>query len=275
MVDSLRRSFIYVKNHRGAQTLDVALGITLTKGNLRWISATGVGMKYSFEIQQLSDLCDYVFGLLYNVLHKSNSDRERRFSSLLTYHYNEIIAEDLKRGALPTDANFRFPMLENCSSIANFVLTGSPKDSDACILELNESCNVSNTCWDEETNDFEYFGYKTSHRLLYLLLAARCTKRDPCRSQAIQAMKSVLCGRMLGEAVFLEENYLPFTRDLLLEQIALCGFEGHLEFLRNGWAEKILQSQRPEGCFGFCLWREVSRRLALMFLCVLGGTTPF
>lgn len=78
----------------------------------------------------------------------------------------------------------------------------------------------------------------------------QCTDRDARSSEVIQAMKSSLCVKMLSEADFLEKNYLPFTRDLLLEQIALCGFEGYLEFFRSGWTKKILQWQRREGCFG-------------------------
>lgn len=68
-----------MKDERETKTLDVALGIALTKGNLRWISTVGIGSQYYTEIQQLSNLCDYVFHLLYSVLHKSTSEKERKF----------------------------------------------------------------------------------------------------------------------------------------------------------------------------------------------------
>lgn len=55
---------------------------------------------------------------------------------------------------------------------------------------------------------------------------------------------------MLSEArALVEAPYFPAVRDLFLEQIALCGFEGFGEFGPKNWRKKVRRWQNKKGCF--------------------------
>jgi hypothetical protein len=58
---------------------------------------------------------------------------------------------------------------------------------------------------------------------------------------------------VLIEVKFIEKylKVVPELKDLFMEQIFICAFLGHGEFLQNYWIEEILSFQIKSGCFTY------------------------
>ncbi|GLG99612.1 Uncharacterized protein GBIM_06031 [Gryllus bimaculatus] len=70
-------------------------------------------------------------------------------------------------------------------------------------------------------------------------------------SDEVEDIVDDLCSDILIDTELIERLDFPiYARDVFCEQVALCGIEGFVEFMRPAWIKQILSWQRPVGCFG-------------------------
>ncbi|XP_012269488.2 UPF0764 protein C16orf89 homolog [Athalia rosae] len=156
------------------------------------------------------------------------------------------------------------------SSILAYFSKGTPNEteSDRCMAQLaedssEENCQVSDQCADMLIKNDEPKGYPLSHRLLYVQVANAlgCSERD---FKPFNKLLPAYCTSMLQDAVDLEDANFPLiSRDLICEQVILCGMNGYLEFANDRYADLILSWQNSAGCFssvGFSENDEVRQR---------------
>ncbi|XP_043284273.1 UPF0764 protein C16orf89 homolog isoform X2 [Venturia canescens] len=133
---------------------------------------------------------------------------------------------------------------------------GSPSESESlrCFIDLlvrdeNRICRISKECAEMlERNDCSR-GYPLTHRILYAQLATALG----CQTISLgglESMKKAFCTTVLQDLVDLESMNFPFfSRDLAMEQIAVCGMNGYLEFTNERYAKLITSWPNSHGCF--------------------------
>ncbi len=86
-------------------------------------------------------------------------------------------------------------------------------------------------------------------RLLFWILVV-----ERCQEQMDWLMVGEFCSRIYEEAKFVSRwiDRVPEFKDLLMEQVFLCGFLGFSEFFKVQWIQQILSWQNLEiGCFSY------------------------
>ncbi|KAF5287517.1 hypothetical protein FQA39_LY04145 [Lamprigera yunnana] len=161
------------------------------------------------------------------------------------------------KGQLVADEKFR-PHFADCS---DFLLTtlGTPffgPLSDNCMIEVimkslkdGKQCTLSPKCLAYMNTEKYYPSYSITHKLLLLQIgqAFNCKWDKMHASERIKKYcSSILCETRMNEKC----GYVEALDDLLLEQIALCGYEGFEEFMSSNWIEHTLEIQSKYGCFG-------------------------
>ncbi|XP_046844707.1 UPF0764 protein C16orf89 homolog [Xenia sp. Carnegie-2017] len=135
--------------------------------------------------------------------------------------------------------------------------------SNRCITEVmgtninRTKCKASADCFKAITNQ-NSFGYGTTHQVLFLSLAIMfgCeTKYSPILKQHygydVKGLVQNRCAGVMREMMLLEKFGFPLnTRDLYIEQGALCGMHGFAEFMTFKRLYNVLSWQRKFGCFG-------------------------
>ncbi|XP_050541127.1 UPF0764 protein C16orf89 homolog isoform X3 [Daktulosphaira vitifoliae] len=122
--------------------------------------------------------------------------------------------------------------------------------SDTCILELLTDCRPSTKCIRSELED-NFLGYALTHQVLYIHIL----KKMKCLKHNIQIILDGFiqdkCNTMVNEAEYMinSPNILYDYRDLFIEQIAVCGMENMIDFIRPEWLSFILSLQNQQGCF--------------------------
>ncbi|XP_059060359.1 uncharacterized protein LOC131853480 [Achroia grisella] len=183
------------------------------------------------ESQWISELRGFDIRILKQIRLKSDHELEELYSTRDNYE-NKV--DDLDNG------------------------TPNPKLSDACLVSLaantisyskyTPKCEIPNVCRDMVVNGTD-FGYALLHRLLLLLhakFARRCYILNPVEDRE---MRRRICSTAYDEAQYIAmQGYR--VNDLIMEQIALCGLDGHAKFLRSSWISNLLYFQSPYGCFG-------------------------
>ncbi|XP_053595542.1 UPF0764 protein C16orf89 homolog [Microplitis demolitor] len=149
---------------------------------------------------------------------------------------------------LPYKYNFH----SSKNKAASFLWQGSPQEteSDSCLVELVEdNCHVSNKCADMLLKEDGSRGYPLTHRLLYVQAAKALQCKEHHRTNFKNLIKSY-CRNILNDLFELEFNGFPSkSRDLIMEQIALCGMEGFSEFTNPHYGDLIIEWQNSFGCF--------------------------
>ncbi|XP_072935172.1 UPF0764 protein C16orf89 homolog [Epargyreus clarus] len=108
-------------------------------------------------------------------------------------------------------------------------------------------CRVSKSCYEMLQNGTD-FGYALAHRLLFLQQARYGRGCSIFSEQKDKHMSQRFCSIAYQEAVYIAKHGFAIV-DLLLEYVCLCALDGHAEFLRRSWLEKILRFQTLPGCF--------------------------
>lgn len=74
-----------------------------------------------------------------------------------------------------------------------------------------------------------------------------------CQAENFKTISRNICSQIYQEANFIvtTTNAIPEFKDLLMEQIFLCGFVGFSEFLNNEWIVQVISWQMESGCFSY------------------------
>ncbi|CAH8511786.1 unnamed protein product [Dicrocoelium dendriticum] len=135
------------------------------------------------------------------------------------------------------------------------------RDCDNCMNEIYYSkypgCGITSQCWLNGTR-VAMSGYSVTHQLIYLLIGAssECggSLEERLRSEKPPATWSglmhTMCGRMKVETETIANAGFPDSfRDLLMEQISVCGAAGFLELSKPEWLDVIISWQASNGCY--------------------------
>ncbi|XP_046411256.1 UPF0764 protein C16orf89 homolog isoform X1 [Neodiprion fabricii] len=174
------------------------------------------------------------------------------------------------------------------SSVLEYFYKGTPNEteSDRCLSQLAQDyrrplCQVSEPCAEMLTRNDGPRGYPLAHRLLYVVTAVavslslieisaglavwdtdlwgpdksvlkitkylRCMERD---STPFDKLIPAYCTAILQDAVDMEDTNFPaMSRDMICEQVILCGMAGYMEFANDHYAALILSWPNDAGCF--------------------------
>ncbi|KAK4473908.1 hypothetical protein MN116_003233 [Schistosoma mekongi] len=135
--------------------------------------------------------------------------------------------------------------------------------TDDCIVELLNSkhaessyCHLSNDCVAKLLN-FKSYGYELTHQVLYILISHQVHCHDSLNnilltfSVSLEDLKNRLCSIVYEDFVYSFSNvHLAASyRDILLEQVFVCGNLGYGRFIQLSILKEILSWQQPSGCF--------------------------
>ncbi|XP_043494564.1 uncharacterized protein LOC122519275 isoform X1 [Polistes fuscatus] len=155
--------------------------------------------------------------------------------------------------------NAMLPLPSQRLSYANgedIIMKGRPNEyeSDFCLVEIvkqnfDNKCLIPYKCIQMIMKKDNPRGYPLTHRLLIIqtLRAMRCKEN---RMIPYLKMLPIYCSHILRDMIDIETIGFPYnTRDLLMEQVVLCGSEGYLEFMDKHYENLILSWSHPSGCY--------------------------
>ncbi|CAH8456871.1 unnamed protein product [Heterobilharzia americana] len=135
--------------------------------------------------------------------------------------------------------------------------------SDECIIQLLNSrrqggfsCILSKKCVTSLLN-FKSHGYELAHQILYILIAFQVNCTNSLEnilssiSVNLEELRNQLCLVLYTDLVnsFSSVRMIPSNRDVVLEEIFVCGNLGYGKFIQPSILDEILSWQRPSGCF--------------------------
>ncbi|KAL6427902.1 hypothetical protein ACFW04_008377 [Cataglyphis niger] len=158
----------------------------------------------------------------------------------------------------------------NYTQVVKSIRHGWPNEteSDQCLLKitrssLNGECQIPQTCAEALIRNDDVTGYSLTHRLLIIQIAEKFGCRET-RSLPFSYLVPAFCARIFQDLVNLEAwNFPDVGRDLMIEQIVLCGMKGYYEFLDKHYEDLILSWPHWSGCFnlqGFPEDHKMTRR---------------
>ncbi|GAB6021529.1 hypothetical protein CHUAL_004132 [Chamberlinius hualienensis] len=131
-------------------------------------------------------------------------------------------------------------------------------NTDQCIGEMLNRCQVSDECWERMTRPYQS-GYMTTHQLLFLIVG-----QNSCRQSIEDAIKQktnmtsliehydVLCANIYEEMKHIEvEGRQEIYRDLYCEQAMFCSMVGYPQMLSMTTLKSILSWQSSDGCYRY------------------------
>ncbi|XP_074094457.1 UPF0764 protein C16orf89 homolog [Cotesia typhae] len=153
-------------------------------------------------------------------------------------------------GVLNSSFQSNFTLSEDQS--ISLIMKGTPQEaeSDYCLAELSQdNCHISNICMDMLLRKDGSRGYPLTHRLLYVKTARALQCTENYRANLTDLTENY-CRDIFNDLIELEFNGFPsISRDLIMEQISLCGMEGFLEFVNEHYGNLIIRWQNSHGCF--------------------------
>ncbi|CAH8479824.1 unnamed protein product [Schistosoma rodhaini] len=135
--------------------------------------------------------------------------------------------------------------------------------SDECIIQLLNTniygtldCHLSMECILKLMN-FHSRGYELVHQVLYILISHQVNCTDSLDgmlsnlSTSVGSLQNKLCSILYGDFVnlFLSSETTPRNRDILLEEMFVCGSLGYENFIQFSILSRVLSWQQPSGCF--------------------------
>ncbi|XP_050422183.1 UPF0764 protein C16orf89 homolog [Adelges cooleyi] len=122
--------------------------------------------------------------------------------------------------------------------------------SDTCILELLTSCRPSAKCIRSELED-NFLGYALTHQVLYIHILKKMNCIKSSVHIILDGFTQDKCNTMFNEAMYIvgDSNVFNDYKDLFIEQIAVCGMENMVDFIRPEWLLVLMSLQNQQGCF--------------------------
>ncbi|KAJ2946620.1 hypothetical protein O0L34_g12677 [Tuta absoluta] len=132
-----------------------------------------------------------------------------------------------------------------------------PRASDYCIglladchhkvLDFRTKCVLPENCLMLLLDGFDA-GYALTHRLLFIIMAHYGRDCDVFSHAIDKELTTKYCSDAFSEAQYIAMHQFGL-KDLIMEEIALCSLEGHVEFLKRTWLAHALELQTAYGCF--------------------------
>ncbi|KAF5398830.1 hypothetical protein PHET_06938 [Paragonimus heterotremus] len=137
------------------------------------------------------------------------------------------------------------------------------KISDQCLIELlqknmsSERCQLSDQCI-HVLSSRQMIGYESTHQVLLFLIIQKlgCSQllaeRMNVKETSFSSVETDLCSSIYAQFISLQKQGFPLTaakKDLLLEQILVCGQSGFLQFANINFLDVIISWQDSCGCF--------------------------
>ncbi|KAI5632671.1 hypothetical protein NE865_14616 [Phthorimaea operculella] len=132
-----------------------------------------------------------------------------------------------------------------------------PKASDYCagmlekchttVSDFRVKCVLPEECVNVLLDGTDA-GYALTHRLLFIILAHYGRGCDVFSHTLDKKLTTQYCSDAFNEAQYIAFHQYGIN-DLLMEEIALCSLEGHVEFLKRAWLGHALKHQTAHGCF--------------------------
>ncbi|XP_072743606.1 UPF0764 protein C16orf89 homolog [Anoplolepis gracilipes] len=268
---ALDKALIYINDRPHQMNVDVTFSVTLTEVNLLAAlfheNVQYLESKFFIALKEMVALSDLTRKNLMNNVAPASEIELSLQSTLnnLTLWMKSIWWTKIFPKGRPTP-NKKL----NYSQVVESIQHGWPNEteSDQCLFKitrstLNEECQIPQTCVEAVIRDDDVTGYPLTHRLLMIQTA----KRFGCRETVLLPLSYLLpafCARIFQDLVNLEAwNFPDRGRDLMIEQILLCGMEGYYEFLDKRYEDLILSWPHRSGCFnlqGFPKEHKMTRR---------------
>ncbi|TNN11056.1 UPF0764 protein C16orf89 isoform 4 [Schistosoma japonicum] len=250
----------YYEQHVREFNFDGIFGLIPLKGALE--SVTDISLYQNYEVER------FILSPLIETFMKQLSKVEaiiKKSAQLLKDardpYYIEM-GELLKlKWAFPSRTDLYNPFIS--SSGHYFVKDTRNISTDDCIIELLNSrraeslyCHLSNDCVAKLLN-FKSYGYELTHQVLYILISYQIHCSNSLNnilstaSVSLEDLKNRLCSIVYEDFVYsyLNVQLTASYRDILLEQVFVCGNLGYGRFIQLSILKEILSWQQPSGCF--------------------------
>ncbi|XP_023247642.1 UPF0764 protein C16orf89 homolog [Copidosoma floridanum] len=244
----------YIKKRPQQMNIDTTVGVTFAEVNLKAALQHSNVMFVKSHQKNFLEMALLLSKNTRNMIDKSvtlSSEAEARLSAGLNIPH--IWLKPITWRKMVLENHFKpNPNLTTTDVVTSF-FSGHPTadESDKCLLDLINNCELSHKCRKLVVNDnsSSTTGYSLTHRLLIkqTISALQC---NTSISRFSPYLGYNLCYQILHDLMSLEAVGFPdIGRDLALEQIFLCGMEGYLDFLSEHYEQLILDWQHDSGCY--------------------------
>ncbi|XP_025193402.1 UPF0764 protein C16orf89 homolog [Melanaphis sacchari] len=222
--------------------LNLMLGVSIMKG--QFMSCTdNPRMNYntdSYKMYKLNKMIKNLYSKFYrnNVLNsitKKILDHKLWISPQTLIHKSNI--------TLPAKIWYDKDILANGDAYFRNI-------SDKCIGQVIFSCNVTYECFQPEFQK-QFFRYALTHQVLYIhLLKKMKCKNMNYRDNMLKEIILHRCSTIFEEAQNIANDFelSDKYKDLFIEQIAVCGMQNMVDFIRPEWFSIIVSSMIYNDC---------------------------
>ncbi|KAF7256022.1 hypothetical protein EG68_06726 [Paragonimus skrjabini miyazakii] len=258
--DSVDRVLTYYKAHYQEMNFDGIFGLVLLRDSLQGLVRTRntwngayIGRVLKPIEQDVTRKLSLVDSILPNAFKSLRSRKDPYFNKMGSL-FKLSWTPDLFRLVYPFEMQSEF-------DVSSDEFDG--KMSDQCLIELlqknmsNERCQLSDRCI-HVLSSRQMIGYESTHQVLLLLIIQKlgCSQllaeRMNVKETSLSSVETDLCSSIYAQFISLQKQGFPLTtakKDLLLEQIVVCGQSGFLQFVNINFLEVILSWQDSCGCF--------------------------
>ncbi|XP_011164550.1 uncharacterized protein LOC105199243 [Solenopsis invicta] len=251
----------YVGDRSEQMNVDVILGITLAQANLMAVvthrNTLCLECEFINNLKELNRLSNKIRIKLINTVFMKDEAILKLFNPRLWMKF--ISWASLFWKLRP---NYSQPL--NYWDIIKLIRHGTPNEteSDKCLFEILYSsykmeCKIPVHCIEILMKEDDTTGYPLLHRLLIVQVAKALHCKE---AEQLSSLIPEYCAKIYRDLVNLELwNFPVVTRDLMMEQVVLCGNEGYLEFVDEYYENAILNWAHWSGCFGVFRYTDVHK----------------
>ncbi|XP_025425281.1 UPF0764 protein C16orf89 homolog [Sipha flava] len=109
--------------------------------------------------------------------------------------------------------------------------------SDGCIFQAVTACRTTPECLVPELAADGVSGYALTHQVLYAHVLKKMKCVDPVIEIKVDEIIRNKCGLIYNEAMSIVNDAIALEKykDLFIEQIAICGMQNMVEFIKPEW----------------------------------------
>ncbi|XP_012063458.1 PREDICTED: UPF0764 protein C16orf89 homolog [Atta cephalotes] len=257
---ALQKVLDYMNNRPEQMNLDAAFGVTLTEANLVAAllheNVQYLEDKFFIALKEMVVLSDLTRKHLMKIIAPKN---ETKFLMLSTLNNPNQWIKPISWTKVFSKSRSYPHQLLNYQEVVRSIWHGTPTEteSDQCLIEimrssLKEECEIPVACVATLIKEDDTTGYPLTHRLLIVQVAKVLGCKEVIdKTASLSSLVSTYCTRIFQNLINLEAwNFPNVTRDLMLEQVVLCGMEGYYEFVDKHYEDIILSWSHWSGCFG-------------------------
>ncbi|KAL0104708.1 hypothetical protein PUN28_016380 [Cardiocondyla obscurior] len=255
---ALEKALDYMNGRPEQMNLDAAFGVTLTEANL--IAALlhenvqYLEDKFFIALKEMVVLSDLTRRNLIMTIAPKN---ETVFLMLTTLSNPNMWIKPISWTKVLSRPRSNSSRLLTYREVIRSMRHGTPveTESDECLIKivrnsLKGKCKIPPTCVATLAKEDDTTGYPLTHRLLIVQVAKALGCKE-ATSSPLFSLIPAYCGKIFQDLINLETwNFPDVARDLMLEQIVLCGMEGYHGFVNKHYEDVILSWPHWSGCFG-------------------------